>query len=105
MVVAGVGMDHDKLVDLCRRYFVAEKKAIWEENKELLGVRLACGQVCVAIHRGNHCCRFQESVSQYTTGGIIAVGFQVCVTVHHRGNHCCRFSSLCHNTPQGESLL
>ena len=74
MVVAGVGMDHDKLVDLCRHYFVGEKKAIWEEDKELSGAAKPV----------------DKSVSQYT-GGIIAVGLQVCVAVHHRGNHCCRF--------------
>lgn len=57
MVVAGVGMDHSKLVDLCRRYFVAEKRAIWEESKELAG----------AVKP------IDKSVSQYT-GGIITVG-------------------------------
>ena len=56
MVVAGVGMEHSSLVDLCRRYFLAEKSAIWDETKELTGAMTP----------------IDKSVSQYT-GGVISV--------------------------------
>ena len=85
MVVAGVGMDHDKLVDLCRRYFVAEKKAIWEENKELSGPAKPV----------------DKSVSQYT-GGILAVGF-LCRSTPQGGILAVGFRG--RSTPRGESLL
>uniref|UniRef100_T1ILS6 Guanine nucleotide-binding protein-like 3 homolog n=1 Tax=Strigamia maritima TaxID=126957 RepID=T1ILS6_STRMM len=34
MVLAGVGIDHDKLVELAKKYFM-DKPAIWQENPEL----------------------------------------------------------------------
>lgn len=57
MVVAGVGVDHDQLVDATEKYFV-DRKPIWEtdsniaQNTKVLGV--------------------DKSVAQYT-GGIVKV--------------------------------
>ena len=64
------------------------------------GPRQTCGSVSPLL------CGGEESHlggEQGALGGRQACG-QVCVAIH-RGNHCCRFSSLCHSTPQGESLL
>ncbi|XP_076455236.1 mitochondrial-processing peptidase subunit alpha-like [Babylonia areolata] len=57
MVVAGVGVEHQCLVDLCQKYFLRNKSAIWEERAELVG-----GEAKPV----------DKSVSQYT-GGIITV--------------------------------
>lgn len=54
MVIAGVGVDHEKLVDLVDRHFVQEP-AIWESNPDLLFP----GKFSV-----------DESVAQYT-GGLV----------------------------------
>ncbi|XP_022919631.1 mitochondrial-processing peptidase subunit alpha [Onthophagus taurus] len=55
MVVAGVGVDHENLVEITQKYFVNEKP-IWEEDKSLF---LAPRNISV-----------DESVAQYT-GGIL----------------------------------
>lgn len=55
MVVAGVGVDHDALVESTERYFV-EKKPIWEESPVALDKNI----------------RVDNSISQYT-GGLIKV--------------------------------
>ncbi|KAK7095091.1 mitochondrial-processing peptidase subunit alpha-like [Littorina saxatilis] len=56
MVVAGVGMEHETLVELCQRHFVQEKSAIWEEKKEFAGVAKPV----------------DKSIAQYT-GGLISI--------------------------------
>ncbi|XP_003743034.1 mitochondrial-processing peptidase subunit alpha [Galendromus occidentalis] len=56
MVVAGVGIDHDRLVECVQKNFV-EKKPIWVENPSLVG---------------DPSLETDESVSQYT-GGIVKV--------------------------------
>lgn len=56
MVIAGVGVEHEKLVDLVDKHFVQEP-AIWESNPDLLFP----GKFSV-----------DESVAQYT-GGLVQV--------------------------------
>lgn len=56
MVIAGVGVEHQKLVDAANKYFV-DKKATWETNKDLLSSH-------------NKHLSVDESVAQYT-GGLV----------------------------------
>ncbi len=57
MVVAGVGMDHQHLVQLTQEYFVDKKSPIWLENSDLIDPMKAD----------------DKSVTQYTGGHL-----QVC---------------------------
>ena len=55
-VIAGVGVEHDKLVDLAQKYFVTENKPSWLSDGELWVPRVGP----------------QKCTSQYT-GGIVQV--------------------------------
>lgn len=55
MVVGGVGMDHDVLVELTRKYFL-QKSPIWTENSTLIDPKKSA----------------DNSIAQYT-GGIVKV--------------------------------
>lgn len=56
MVLAGVGVEHDKLVELAQKYFL-EKKPVWDEDKTLVLPSMA---------------QADTSMAQYT-GGMVAV--------------------------------
>jgi len=56
MVVAGVGMDHDRLVEAVQKEFLS-RKPIWDENPALI----------------DNSRSLDLSVSQYT-GGLLKVG-------------------------------
>lgn len=57
MVVAGVGVDHDQLVEATQKYFV-DRKPIWHTNSSLMQNTIVVG--------------IDRSVAQYT-GGIVKV--------------------------------
>jgi hypothetical protein len=62
MVVAGVGVDHDKLCDAVQKHFV-DKKAIWESDRGLF-----------SPHKN---ITVDDSVAQYT-GGLVQVRIARC---------------------------
>lgn len=51
MVVAGVGVDHGKLVEATQKYFV-DQKPIWETDKELTSARNATVDGSMAQYTG-----------------------------------------------------
>lgn len=57
MVIAGVGIEHQRLVDAANKYFV-EKKPIWETDRHLVSI--------------NKNLSVDDSVAQYT-GGLVQV--------------------------------
>lgn len=66
MVVAGVGIDHGALVEVCRHHFVVNKKPIWAENPEIVSNAKPA----------------DKSVSQYT-GGLIVVSY-IFPSIYHK---------------------
>ena len=75
MVLAGSGVDHDRLVDMARKHFVG-KTPVWEEHQGVSDVPL------------------DQSVAQYT-GGILKVSGGPCVSCYsHRSSDCTCNTSL-----------
>lgn len=66
MVLAGVGVEHKRLVDIAQKYFV-EKKPIWETHEELV--------------TSNQNVAVDGSVAQYT-GGLVQVLFKSSIEIY-----------------------
>ena len=88
MVLAGSGVDHDRLVDMARKHFVG-KTPVWEEHQGLSDVPL------------------DQSVAQYT-GGILKVSDAPPVSAVTARDHqitrvtrrCRQIVSVSHSSPQ-----